>query len=125
MAAKAWGGRFQKETDPRVEDFTESISFDARLAKVDIQGSQAHAQMLANVGLITDEECEQIVTNLEEIGLEIENGDFTFRKELEDIHMHIEGALIERIGDVGRKLHMARKEQPGRGHRRPSLRRVI
>ncbi len=59
MAAKAWGGRFQKETDPRVESFTESISFDARLANIDIRGSQAHAQMLAKVGLITDEEDPQ------------------------------------------------------------------
>ncbi|MCH7990228.1 MAG: argininosuccinate lyase [Planctomycetes bacterium] len=108
MAAKAWGGRFQKETDPRVEHFTESISFDARLANVDIRGSQAHAQMLAKVGLITDEECEQIVSHLDEICQQIERGEFPFRKELEDIHMHIESALIDRIGDVGRKLHTAR-----------------
>lgn len=106
--AKAWGGRFSQETDPRVEDFTESISFDARLAKVDIQGSQAHARMLAKVGLISDEERDQIISHLDEIGLQIERGDFFFRKELEDIHMHIESALIERIGDVGRKLHTAR-----------------
>ena len=108
MAAKAWGGRFQKETDPRVEDFTESISFDARLANVDIRGSQAHAQMLAKVGLITDEECAQIVSHLDEISQQIGRGEFPFHKELEDIHMHIESALIERIGDVGRKLHTAR-----------------
>jgi argininosuccinate lyase len=108
VAAKAWGGRFQKETDPRVEKFTESISFDARLAAVDIRGSQAHAQMLAKVDLITDEECKQIVSHLDEIGQQIERGEFPFRKELEDIHMHIESALIDRIGDVGRKLHTAR-----------------
>ena len=106
--AKAWGGRFQQTTDPRVEDFTESISFDARLAQVDIRGSQAHARMLAGVGLLTDDECRQIVEALDEIGGEIERGELPFRTELEDIHMHVESALIERIGDVGRKLHTAR-----------------
>lgn len=108
MAAKAWGGRFQQQTDARVEQFTESISFDRRLAKVDIRGSQAHARMLATVGLVTQDECDQIVKNLDEIGGEISRGEFPFRPELEDIHMHIESALIERIGDVGRKLHTAR-----------------
>ncbi|MGH7201757.1 MAG: argininosuccinate lyase [Planctomycetaceae bacterium] len=106
--AKAWGGRFEQATDPRVEAFTESISFDARLAEVDIRGSQAHARMLAHVGLITADECEQIVTQLDAIGEEIAHGRLAFRPELEDIHMHIEAALIERIGDVGRKLHTAR-----------------
>ena len=108
MAAKAWGGRFQQATDSRVEAFTASISFDARLAAVDICGSQAHARMLAKVGLISDNECAQIVTVLDEIGREIERGEFPFRRELEDIHMHIEQALIERLGDAGRKLHTAR-----------------
>ena len=108
MAAKAWGGRFQQQTDPRVVSFTESISFDVRLAAVDIRGSQAHARMLAHVGLISEEECAQIVTHLDEIGRKIEQGDFEFHSALEDIHMHIEQALIERIGDVGRKLHTGR-----------------
>jgi argininosuccinate lyase len=103
--AKAWGGRFQQQTDPRVERFTESISFDHRLAGVDVRGSQAHARMLAKVGLITPQECEQIVTALDQILGQIERGELPFRQELEDIHMHIETALIERIGDVGRKLH--------------------
>lgn len=108
MAAKAWGGRFQQQTDARVEAFTESISFDSRLAAVDIKGSQAHARMLAKVGLISDEECQQILEVLTQIGVEIEQGQFEFRFDLEDIHMHIESALIERVGDVGRKLHTAR-----------------
>lgn len=108
MAAKAWGGRFQQQTDARVEAFTESISFDSRLAAVDIQGSQAHAQMLAKVGLITVDECRQVVETLDQIGAEIADGKFEFRFELEDIHMHIESALIERIGDIGRKLHTGR-----------------
>jgi argininosuccinate lyase len=106
--AKAWGGRFQQKTDPRVEEFTESISFDARLANVDICGSQAHARMLAHVGLITDGERDQIVATLDEIGTEIAAGRMEFTSELEDIHMHIESALIARIGDVGRKLHTGR-----------------
>ena len=106
--AKAWGGRFQQQTDPRVESFTESIRFDRRLAAADIRGSQAHAQMLAKVGLITADECRQIVAALDDIGAEIERGDFEFRTELEDIHMHIESALIARLGDVGRKLHTGR-----------------
>ncbi|MCR9202535.1 MAG: argininosuccinate lyase [Planctomycetaceae bacterium] len=106
--AKAWGGRFQQETDPRVEAFTESISFDSRLYEVDIRGSQAHATMLASVGLITDEERQQICESLDEIRGEIEAGTFAYSASLEDIHMHIESALIARIGDVGRKLHTGR-----------------
>ena len=106
--AKAWGGRFGQQTDPRVEAFTESISFDARLAEVDVRGSTAHAKMLAQVGLITKDERDQIVASLAEILGEIRAGEMKFRQELEDIHMHIEGALIERLGDVGRKLHTGR-----------------
>ncbi|QDT63522.1 argininosuccinate lyase [Calycomorphotria hydatis] len=108
MAAKAWGGRFSGETDPRVEAFSESISFDARLAPYDIRGSQAHATMLAEVGLLTTEEKEQICTALTEIGGEIERGEMEYSAALEDIHMHIESALIKRLGDVGRKLHTGR-----------------
>ncbi len=108
MSAKAWGGRFAEKTDARVEAFTESISFDARLADVDIRGSQAHARMLAKVGLLTDDEAVLIVSALDEIRGEIGRGELPFRAELEDIHMHIESRLIERIGDVGRKLHTAR-----------------
>ena len=108
MSVKPWGGAFDEQTDPRVEKFTESISFDHRLATVDIRGSQAHARMLAKVGLITADECRQIVETLTEIGAEIARGEMVWKTELEDIHMHIESALIQRIGDVGRKLHTAR-----------------
>jgi argininosuccinate lyase len=108
VAEKAWGGVFQEATDRRVELFTESIGFDRRLYAHDIRGSQAHAQMLAEVGLITADECHQIEQGLDAIGREIEAGAFQFRTELEDIHMHIERALIDRLGDVGRKLHTAR-----------------
>jgi argininosuccinate lyase len=108
LSAKAWGGRFQQSTDPRVERFTESISLDRRLAAVDIRGSKAHAQMLAQVGLISSAECQMIVAALDQIAGEIEAGTFPFHTELEDIHMHVEQALIARTGDVGRKLHTAR-----------------
>jgi len=108
VSEKAWGGVFDEATDRRVEGFTESVSFDRRLYAHDIAGSVAHAQMLARVGLITAEECRQIEQALEEIRREIEQGQFAFRVELEDIHMHIERALIDRIGDTGRKLHTAR-----------------
>ncbi len=106
--AKAWGGAFSQATDPRVEKFTESISFDSRLAEVDIRGSQAHARMLAEVGLITAAERDAIITSLDEIGAEIAQGKMAWRIELEDIHMHIESALIARLGDTGRKLHTGR-----------------
>ncbi len=108
MSSKAWGGRFQEATDARVERFTESISFDARLADCDITGSQAHAKMLAKVGLIAAEERDQIVAELEVIRGEIARGEMPFRTELEDIHMHVESRLIKKLGDVGRKLHTGR-----------------
>src|SRR5213075_1067955 len=87
---------------------TESISFDHRLFQADILGSRAHACMLQRIGLLTAEECSQIVRGLSEIQAEIESGRFPFVVDREDVHMHIETALIERLGDVGRKLHTAR-----------------
>jgi argininosuccinate lyase len=108
VADKAWGGVFDQATDRRVEEFTESVSFDRRLYSQDIEASIAHAQMLAKVGLLTSDECVKIEQSLGEIRQEIEQGRFPFRTELEDIHMHIERALVDRIGDTGRKLHTAR-----------------
>ncbi len=108
MSQKTWGGRFTGQTDQRVEEFTESISFDRRLYKHDIRASQAHARMLAEVGLLTAGEAEQIVAALDAIAADIDGGNFTFSIALEDIHTHIERALIERLGDVGRKLHTGR-----------------
>lgn len=108
MTEKPWGGVFDVATDRRVEEFSESVSFDRRLYAHDIQGSVAHAQMLARVGLLTPQECDKLTAALEEIRLQIESGRFVFRTELEDIHMHIEQALVERLGDVGRKLHTGR-----------------
>ncbi|HZN33627.1 MAG TPA: argininosuccinate lyase [Pirellulaceae bacterium] len=108
MATPSRSGVFSKATDRRVERFTESVSFDHRLFAHDIAGSIAHAQMLAAVGLINEQECRQICDTLQQIRGEIEAGKFPLRTELEDIHMHIEQALIERLGDVGRKLHTGR-----------------
>jgi argininosuccinate lyase len=108
VAQKTWGGRFTGETDRRVEAFTESISFDRRLYRHDVIASQAHARMLAHVGLLTGDEAERIAATLDEIAGEIERGDFPFSIKLEDIHTHIEQALIQRLGDVGRKLHTGR-----------------
>jgi argininosuccinate lyase len=108
VSQKTWGGRFSGETDNRVEAFTESISFDRRLYRHDIRASQAHARMLAEVGLLTADEANQIVAALDAIAADVERGDFAFSIKLEDIHTHIERALIERLGDVGRKLHTGR-----------------
>src|SRR4051812_36253395 len=108
MSQKTWGGRFTGGTDARVEAFTESISFDRRLYRHDIRASQAHARMLGEVGLITPDEAERIAAALDDIGAEIEAGRMEFSISLEDIHTHIERALIGKLGDLGRKLHTAR-----------------
>jgi len=108
MSQKTWGGRFSGSTDQRVEEFTESISIDRRLYRHDILASQAHAKMLAEVGLVTADEATKIVAALDEIGAEIEAGRMEYRVSLEDIHTHIEQALIAKLGDVGRKLHTGR-----------------
>jgi argininosuccinate lyase len=108
LSSPSRSGVFAQSADRRVERFTESISFDKRLYAHDIRGSVAHAQMLAKVGLLTEEESREICATLEQIGREIEAGEFAFRIELEDVHMHIEQALIDRLGDIGRKLHTGR-----------------
>ncbi len=105
---KLWGGRFRKETQFTAQDFTASIPFDRRMYKQDIQGSMAHVTMLAQQDIITEEERDQIIKGLEEIMAEIEDGSFEFKVELEDIHMNVEKALIEKIGPVGAKVHTAR-----------------
>jgi len=105
---KPWGGRFQGATDRGVEDYTESLSFDARLWRHDIRGSIAHAQMLGRCRIIPRKDASAIVRGLKEIGGEIDGGIFPFRRELEDIHMNIEARLIEKIGPVGGKLHTGR-----------------
>ena len=103
-----WKGRFQQETAPAVQRFTESVSFDWRLYKFDIEGSIAHAAALQKAGLLTPEEHQQIESGLRAIEREIDEGKFLFRPELEDVHMNIESALTARIGPAGAKLHTAR-----------------
>ena len=101
-------GRFKKEADKEVVQYTASIPFDFRLYRHDIAGSIAHARMLTKQGIISNSEAKSITEGLLSIQEEIEAGKFEFEPELEDIHMNIEARLIEKVGDVGRKLHTAR-----------------
>lgn len=105
---KLWGGRFSEATDKFIERFTASVGFDARLYRQDIAGSIAHATMLAEAGVLTEEEARQIADGLEAIRADIEQGRFEWSVELEDVHMNIEAALTARIGDAGKKLHTGR-----------------
>ncbi len=105
---KLWGGRFTRDTDASVEEFTSSISFDQRMYRQDILGSMAHARMLGRCGILTQEETDCIIAGLASILADIEAGNFSFEIALEDIHMNIEKRLTERIGSVGGKLHTAR-----------------
>src|SRR3990170_306595 len=105
---KPWGGRFQQQTDRRVEAFTASIPFDQRLYRQDIAGSVAHSRMLARQGIISQQDADAIVAGLKGILADIERGAFEFSLELEDIHMNVEARLKERIGEVAGKLHTAR-----------------
>ena len=105
---KPWGGRFTEPTDVFVEAFTASVGFDHRLYAHDIAGSIAHARMLAKIGVLNSEEFEAIVEGLQSIKDDIDNGKFSWSVSLEDVHMNIEAALTERIGDSGKKLHTGR-----------------
>jgi argininosuccinate lyase len=104
---KLWGGRFTRDTDASVEEFTSSISFDQRMYRQDILGSMAHARMLGVRHHYPGRD-RQIIEGLQSILTDIEAGNFTFEIALEDIHMNIEKRLTERIGPVGGKLHTAR-----------------
>lgn len=108
MSDKLWDGRFSEKTDALVERFTVSIQFDARLFEEDIEGSIAHSRMLANVGIISSAEADEIADGLNRIRDEIKKGEFAYSDSLEDIHMHIESRLKELIGDTASKLHTAR-----------------
>lgn len=105
---KPWGGRFTENTDSFVEDFTQSVSYDRRLYHYDIMGSIAHVRMLAHVGVIDESESRLIIDGLQGIEADIDADEFIWRTELEDLHMNIETALIERIGETGKKLHTGR-----------------
>ncbi|HNP01346.1 MAG TPA: argininosuccinate lyase, partial [Agitococcus sp.] len=107
-SSSMWGGRFSEATDAFVAEFTASVNFDKRLYKHDIQGSIAHATMLAKVGVLTDSERDAIINGLTAIRQEIEAGQFDWRVDLEDVHMNIESRLTDRIGIAGKKLHTGR-----------------
>ena len=106
--AQLWGGRFTKETDKLVYNFNASLSFDSKLYKQDITGSMAHASMLAKQGIIEEQEKEEILKGLKSILEDIENKKLAFTEEYEDIHSFVEANLIDRCGDVGKKLHTGR-----------------
>jgi argininosuccinate lyase len=108
QAIKPWGGRFTEPTDAFVERFTASIEFDQRMYHHDINGSLAHARMLAAVGVLTEAEYQQILQGLETIRSEVEAGQFTWSVSLEDVHMNIEARLTDKIGIAGKKLHTGR-----------------
>ncbi|HML95554.1 MAG TPA: argininosuccinate lyase [Thermodesulfobacteriota bacterium] len=108
MIKKSWAGRFKKGTHKVAEKFSASIDFDKRLYKEDIEGSVAHAGMMAANGIIPEKEAEKIIKGLRQIEKEIDSGKFPFREEYEDIHLNIEKRLIEKIGEVGGKIHTGR-----------------
>lgn len=103
-----WGSRFSKKVDKSVNDFNSSISFDYVLYKHDIRGSIAHVSMLRDQNILTTDEAEKIINGLNEILTEIENDEIEFDPELEDIHTNIEKLLINKIGEIGKKVHTAR-----------------
>jgi argininosuccinate lyase len=108
MTRKLWQGRFREATNQLVESYTASIRFDQRLYRYDIEGSMAHCRMLTRQGLLSEEESDTLVQCLSEILREIEHGDFIFDDAQEDVHMAIEQRLIEKVGEVGGKLHTGR-----------------
>ncbi len=103
-----WGGRFSKDTNQRVADFSESVSYDQRLYPFDVQGSIAHVTMLAEQGIIVQADAEAIARELQAIKARLDAGEFELKSELEDIHMNIESALIAALGEVGARVHTGR-----------------
>jgi len=106
--SKLWGGRFSQTTHVLMEKFSQSVSFDYRLYRHDIAGSIAHARMLSQNGVISEAEFDDIERGLNEIRAEIERGDFQWSEAMEDVHMNIEFALTQKIGEAGKKLHTGR-----------------
>ena len=103
-----WGGRFAEPTDAFVQRFTASEGFDRQLARYDVAGSRAHANMLAEAGILTEQENDLIQQGLTDVLGEIERDEFEWRVDREDVHMNIEARLTELIGDTGKKLHTGR-----------------
>ncbi|MBP3436746.1 MAG: argininosuccinate lyase [Clostridia bacterium] len=105
---KMWAGRFAKALDKQADDFNSSLHFDARMYKQDIEGSMAHAAMLASKGILSAKDAEEIIKTLGDILSDIQSGALSLEAEAEDIHMFVEAELTKRIGDAGRRLHTAR-----------------
>src|SRR5215469_8795835 len=105
---KMWGGRFERGPASIMEEINASIDFDKRLAEQDIQGSKAHARMLAKQGIIAQSDADAILNGLDQIAAEIAEGRFVFKRELEDIHLNIESRLREIVGEAAGRLHTAR-----------------
>ena len=108
MSEKMWAGRFSRKEDERVNDFNSSIRFDCRMYKQDIEGSIAHARMLARQSIISAEDAEKIEEGLLAIMSDIRGGKLAFDPDAEDIHMFVEAELTKRIGEAGKRLHTAR-----------------
>lgn len=105
---KAWSGRFSEPVDAFVLRYTASVDFDKRMALVDIDGSVAHATMLAKVGVISEQDLADIKRGMAQIREEIQTGKFEWQLELEDVHLNIEARLTALIGDAGKRLHTGR-----------------
>ncbi|MGC8853195.1 MAG: argininosuccinate lyase, partial [Hydrogenobacter sp.] len=105
---KPWEGRFREKTEEFVEEFTQSVSFDSRLAEEDIIQNLAHIKTLLKAGILTEQEALLLEKHLLDILQDIKEGRFAFRKELEDVHMNIEAELTKRVGEIGGKLHTGR-----------------
>jgi argininosuccinate lyase len=105
---EGWSGRFNEPVSELVQRYTGSVFFDQRLARFDIQGSLAHAEMLAHVGLISSKDFADIQSGLGQIQTEIDAGKFNWTLALEDVHLNIEKRLTDLIGDAGKRLHTAR-----------------
>ena len=108
MSGKLWGGRFTKSAEEWVDEFGASISFDQELVHEDLQGSLAHVTMLKQTGILPAEDADQIIAGLKGLQEKAENGELTFKVEMEDIHLNLESMLINAIGPVGGKLHTGR-----------------
>ena len=108
MAEKTWGGRFREEADELVDRFNASISFDRALYREDILGSIAHCKALAKAGVLTEQESARIIKALEQIKGELERGPYPNEHEFEDIHSLVERALVDKVGELGEKIHTAR-----------------
>jgi len=105
---KPWSPRFAEPVDASVKRYTASVAFDRRLAQFDIQGSLAHARMLAKIGVLSAEQLRDIERGMKQIGEDIESGRFSWSVDLEDVHLNIEKRLTDLVGEAGKRLHTGR-----------------